>query len=205
MTAKLQTTFESYADDVNGDGHVLVQINVYTISYAAKRAAQSGSAAASAASAASGADSSGSEMGEEFLSAGTDAYAQMAGDIQLSADLESSDTGIFILYDPAGFESYTSALRYLNGTSSETSADGYGGDWYNMVYRWTDCPTCLKVPASTARWAITASASAASGRTPRRRRWPATSALVQGHGGRRFDGDRAGHLQDTPAQSGAAQ
>jgi len=204
VTAKLQTTFESYADDVNGDGRVLVQINVYTISYAAKRAAQSGSAAASAAS---GADSSGSEMGEEFLSAGTDAYAQMAGDIQLSTDLESSDTGIFILYDPAGFESYTSALRYLNGTNGETDADGYGpDDWYNMVYRWTDCPVLESAGLDSALgdycigfrgiWTDASQEALASDEVL----WSKVTA-----GAVSTATAQDAPAQDTPAQSGAAQ
>lgn len=152
-SAQLEKKLEALADDANGDGHVVVQVNVYTISYADKEAARSAAAdaaefdsAAASSAAASGSTQSAASgdstsMGENFLGAGTDVYGQMAGDIQLSTDLESNASGIFLLYDPAGFESYSAALRYLDGTNGETDADGYGpDDWYNMVYKWTDCP-----------------------------------------------------------------
>ena len=41
------------------------------------------------------------------------------------------------LYDPAGFQQTTGTLRYLDGHLPKSDADS---DWWNMVYRWTDCP-----------------------------------------------------------------
>ena len=46
-------------------------------------------------------------------------------------------SSVFLLYDPAGFQESTGSLRYLDGTLPEAGSDS---DWWNMVYRWTDCP-----------------------------------------------------------------
>ena len=46
-------------------------------------------------------------------------------------------SAIYILYDPAGFEENTGSLRYLDGSLPAGDTDE---DWWNMVYRWTDCP-----------------------------------------------------------------
>ena len=35
------------------------------------------------------------------------------------------------------FEESTGTLRYLDGSLPQSDADS---DWWNMVYRWTDCP-----------------------------------------------------------------
>ncbi len=61
----------------------------------------------------------------------------MAGTTKLSTDIQSSLSSIFILYDPAGFQQTTGTLRYLDGILPKSDADS---DWWNMVYRWTDCP-----------------------------------------------------------------
>lgn len=66
-----------------------------------------------------------------------DAYLEMAGTTKLSTDIQSALSSIFILYDPAGFQEQTGALRYLDGSQPQSDADT---DWWNMVYRWTDCP-----------------------------------------------------------------
>ncbi len=44
---------------------------------------------------------------------------------------------MFLLYDPAGFQESTGSLRYLDGTLPDPGSDD---DWWNMVYKWTDCP-----------------------------------------------------------------
>ena len=72
-----------------------------------------------------------------FNSDDSDAYLDMAGTTKLSTDIQSSLSGIFILYDPAGFQQTTGTLRYLDGSLPQSDADN---DWWNMVYRWTDCP-----------------------------------------------------------------
>ena len=103
-TAALQEALAAYGEDLNGDGKVVVKLNVYTI---------------------------------QFDGDDTDAYLEMAGTTKLSTDIQSALSSIFILYDPAGFQSQTGALRYLDGSQPQSDADN---DWWNMVYRWTDCP-----------------------------------------------------------------
>ena len=61
----------------------------------------------------------------------------MAGTTKLSTDIQGALSSIFILYDPAGFQQTTGTLRYLDGSLPQSDADS---DWWNMVYRWTDCP-----------------------------------------------------------------
>lgn len=67
----------------------------------------------------------------------TDAYMTMAGTTRLAADVQGAMSAIYILYDPAGFEENTGSLRYLDGSLPAGDSDE---DWWNMVYRWTDCP-----------------------------------------------------------------
>lgn len=67
----------------------------------------------------------------------SDAYLDMAGTTKLSTDIQSSLSSIFILYDPQGFQQTTGTLRYLDGSLPQSDADS---DWWNMVYRWSDCP-----------------------------------------------------------------
>lgn len=61
----------------------------------------------------------------------------MANATKLAGDFSTGTSSVFLLYDPAGFEENTSALRYLDGTLPELNSDD---DWWDMVYRWTDCP-----------------------------------------------------------------
>ena len=56
---------------------------------------------------------------------------------QPTADIQGALSSIFILYDPAGFQSTTGTLRYLDGSLPQSDADN---DWWNMVYHWDDCP-----------------------------------------------------------------
>lgn len=68
-----------------------------------------------------------------------DAYYQMAGVTQLSADLSSgAGSYLFLLEDPASFQAQTGALQYLDGTVGDP--DNPPLDWQNMVYLWQDCP-----------------------------------------------------------------
>ena len=67
----------------------------------------------------------------------SDAYLTMAGTTKLSTDVAGGLSSVFLLYDPAGFQESTGSLRYLDGTLPEAGSDS---DWWNMVYRWTDCP-----------------------------------------------------------------
>ncbi len=137
----LQTRLAACGEDANGDGQVLVQVNNYDVDYsaaglAAENVTLPGSESTGASSAAAAASSSADAMGGTV-----DTYGQMAADVKLTADFQAAQSGIFIVCDPAGFERITSALRYLDGTPSETDEDGYGPtDWYHMVYRVSDCP-----------------------------------------------------------------
>ena len=100
----LQDALAAYGEDLNGDGKVVVKLNVYTMNF--------------------GSDDS-------------DAYLDMAGTTKLSTDIQGALSSIFILYDPAGFQSTTGTLRYLDGSLPQSDADN---DWWNMVYHWDDCP-----------------------------------------------------------------
>ena len=61
----------------------------------------------------------------------------MAGTTKLATDVQGGLSSVFLLYDPAGFEESTGTLRYLDGTLPAPESDD---DWWNMVYKWTDCP-----------------------------------------------------------------
>lgn len=104
----LQTELARYGDDLNGDGQVVVTLNVYTLDY------------------------SSSDTETE-----SDAYLTMAGTTKLVTDVQGGLSAIFILADPAGFEENTGTLRYLDGGLPAAESDD---DWWNMVYKWTDCP-----------------------------------------------------------------
>lgn len=105
--AALQHQLATFGEDLNGDGDVVVTLNVYTVDYRGETASE------------------------------TDAYLTMAGTTRLAADVQGALSSIYILWDPAAFEENTGALRYLDGS---LPAGGSDGDWWNMVYRWTDCP-----------------------------------------------------------------
>ena len=105
----LQDALTPFCEDTNGDGKVVVQVDTYNVDFDADNV-------------------------------NTDAYNQMAGVTRLSAELSSGDkTYIFLLEDPAAFESSTGALQYLDGTVPD-DPDTANPDWTEMVYRWTDCP-----------------------------------------------------------------
>ena len=105
----LQDALTPFCSDLNGDGKVVVQVDSYTVDF-------------------------------DAANESTDAYYQMAGVTRLSAELSSGGkTYIFLLEDPAAFESSTGALQYLDGTVPD-DPDTANPDWTEMVYRWTDCP-----------------------------------------------------------------
>lgn len=115
----LQNALQPYCTDLNGDGQVVVEVNQFTVDFAAD-------------------------------SETTDAYAQMAGTTQLSAELAGqSSIYIYLLEDPAGFEEQCGVLEYPDGTMP---AEDETSDWQQMVYRWADCPalTALDLGSYTA-------------------------------------------------------
>ncbi len=105
--AALETRLAAYGKDLNGDGQVVVTLNVYTVDYSNEAETE------------------------------TDAYLTMAGVTRLAADVQGALSAVYILYDPAGFQENTGSLRYLDGS---LPVGGQDEDWWNMVYRWTDCP-----------------------------------------------------------------
>lgn len=104
----LQDALAAYGEDRNGDGKVVVTLNVYTLDY--------------------------SDTETQTESA---AYLTMAGTTKLAADVQGGLSSVFLLWDPAGFEESTGSLRYLDGTLPAADSDE---DWWNMVYKWDDCP-----------------------------------------------------------------
>lgn len=110
----LQDALAAYGEDRNGDGKVVVTLNVYTLDY--------------------------SDTETQTESA---AYLTMAGTTKLATDVQGGLSSVFLLWDPAGFEESTGSLRYLDGTLPAADSDE---DWWNMVYKWDDCPVW---PAST--------------------------------------------------------
>jgi hypothetical protein len=111
--AALQDALAAYGEDRNGDGKVVVKLNLYTM---------------------------------DFGNEDSDAYLDMAGTTKLSTDIQGALSSIFILYDPAGFQKTTGTLRYLDGSLPQSDADS---DWWNMVYRWTDCPVLTGLDLGT--------------------------------------------------------
>ena len=83
-----------YGEDRNGDGKVLVTLNVYTLDY------------------------SGEDPQTESA-----AYLTMAGTTKLATDVQGGLSSIFLLYDPAGFEDSTGTLRYLDGSLPAPDSD----------------------------------------------------------------------------------
>ncbi len=65
-----------------------------------------------------------------------DYYLEMAGQVQLSADLELGETTIFILSDPQSFQIASGALCSPDGTMPEDGADAA---WETLVYDIADC------------------------------------------------------------------
>ena len=108
VVSALETELARYGDDLNGDGQVVVKVNVYTLDYSG-----------------------------EDLQTESDAYLTMAGTTKLAADVQGGLSAVFLLADPAGFEDSTGSLRYLDGGLPAAESDD---DWWNMVYRWQDCP-----------------------------------------------------------------
>ncbi len=63
-------------------------------------------------------------------------YTELAGQVQMSADLEACDTIIFILADPLSFQIASEMLCYPDGTMPEDPTDVA---WEELVYAVEDC------------------------------------------------------------------
>ena len=73
----LQEALADYGEDRNGDGKVVVTLNVYTLDYA-----------------------------EGETQTESDAYLTMAGTTKLATDVQGGLSSVFLLWDPAGFEEH---------------------------------------------------------------------------------------------------
>ena len=80
----LQDALAAYGEDRNGDGKVVVTLNVYTLDY--------------------------SDTETQTESA---AYLTMAGTTKLATDVQGGLSSVFLLWDPAGFEESTGSLRHF--------------------------------------------------------------------------------------------
>ena len=96
----LQDALAAYGEDRNGDGKVVVTLNVYTLDY--------------------------SDTETQTESA---AYLTMAGTTKLAADVQGGLSSVFLLWDPAGFEESTGSLRYLTALCPPPTATRTGGTW----------------------------------------------------------------------------
>ena len=101
----LTEALQSFGEDLNGDGQVAVLVNQYVL-----------------------------DMDKLSDTTEVDPYMQMAGLTRLSADVSSRDGSfIYLLEDPALFESYTGALSYLDGT---IPAENYWEDYAEIAANW---------------------------------------------------------------------
>ncbi len=95
--AALQASLESLGEDVNGDGHVAVELRQYVIREA-----------------------------DDNPAAGLD-YAAYASGITLTADLESGESYFFLLQDPESFQLQTEVLVQQDGSFPEEEGTGAAG------------------------------------------------------------------------------
>lgn len=103
----LEEALIPYCTDRNGDGEVLVRLSQYNLSF-------------------------------DTESQNTDPYTQMAAMTQLNANMAAdTETFLYLLADPAGFQESVPVLQYRDGT---LPAEEESGNWQQMVYRWADCP-----------------------------------------------------------------
>lgn len=119
VVQKLQEGLQALTQDTNGDGKVLVQVDVYTISPYA------------------GEDEQG-ETGSGYV----DPYAQMAGTTQLTAALTSDQPIIFVA---SGEESaYYQEMYGLFGLPTGEQAEK-GSDMTQYTVAWEDCPVLAQI------------------------------------------------------------
>ena len=137
----LQDALAAYGEDRNGDGKVVVTLNVYTLDY--------------------------SDTETQTESA---AYLTMAGTTKLATDVQGGLSSVFLLWDPAGFEEAYGALSEKLGADWEnklipwtaqptlsgldlgsyaTTADGTGT--VSVQSRFADCSIAVFDP-SDALW-----------------------------------------------------
>ena len=126
VTDALSDALIPYAQDLNGDGKVVVECVSCNLNLSTTEEQMAGA-------------------NPLFAQDAVQSYDNMAAATTLSGDFQSNRSYIFLLYDPAGVARYTQSIAYLDGsTPPDIAADDEQAlanvDWYNMVYRWTDCP-----------------------------------------------------------------
>lgn len=126
VTDALAEALTPYATDLNGDGEVVVQCFGCNLNLSDTEELMDGA-------------------NPLFDQDAVQANDNMAAATVLAGDFSANRSYLFLLYDPAGFARYTQGLVYLDGTlPAEIDTGDLDAlkqlDWYNMVYRWTDCP-----------------------------------------------------------------
>lgn len=126
ITDALAQALTGLADDRNRDGEVLLTVYNCTLSVSGSEEQMDGA-------------------NPVYASDGLTTSENTVGATLLMSDFQANDSYIFLLYDPAGLARYTQSFAYLDGSvpeeiDSEDTEALYSIDWYNMVYRWTDCP-----------------------------------------------------------------
>ena len=120
---QLQELFSSIAEDANGDGQIVVQINQYSLNTNGEEDTETASVDAET---------------QFYLdyAASDDASYRYAATIQIIGDLEAYDSFLFLLEDPVTFLENFGGLSYLDGTAPDADAT----DLENMYMAWTDSP-----------------------------------------------------------------
>ncbi len=135
---EISETLTPYLDDITGDGVVNLEVYSYLVDLSTYDSVTE----------VTGEGEAQEEVVEEDTEADTSTtfdysstsdysyYMEMAGQVQLSADLELAESVIFILYDPESFQLASNMLCYPDGTSPE---DPTTVPWEELVYQISDC------------------------------------------------------------------
>ncbi|MEG0768796.1 MAG: hypothetical protein RSG59_02645 [Ruthenibacterium sp.] len=121
----LQENLTPFADDRNGDGKIVVEVQQYTL------APTGGVPADSAVS------------GDASGTATVDAYMQMTGATRLMADAQVGMSMLFLTDRVEAFQQSDELFAYNDGTAP---AQGAAVDYTRMGVPWTSCPKLLSLP-----------------------------------------------------------
>ncbi len=113
-----------YGKDLNGDGQVVVQINVYALSSGEETDTSSATAQAQ-------------------MNASVDMYTQMASVTKYSADMQTGESLIYIM-DDENFLSQTENGMFAYVEDGSTPEEG-ATDYQNMRIAWSDCAALAEI------------------------------------------------------------
>ncbi len=107
----LKARLAELGEDLNGDGKVVVALNIYGVDF--------------------------SDPDEDY----SDMELREAVMTRLTVDLTSGDVFLILVDQPEAFQARFGILSYLDGTAPDAEGDRYDASkWRDMVYRWEDCP-----------------------------------------------------------------